>query len=402
MASLADRITKSVRKRLSEIPKVDDSIALDIIIDMVFEDKESKKLSNAEISTLIDKIFYKTRSKYGILTPLINDKEISEIMVNGPKEIFVERNGKIEKSVYEFDSIRELEDVMQNIASIVHREINEMSPIVDARLEDGSRVNGVFKNIAIKGPTLTIRKFSDDYMSMKDLVMNETVPLGAANLLECLVESGYNIFVSGGTSSGKTTLLNALSQSIPKSERVIVIEDSSELRLNSIDNLVQLESKQESAGGKGRVSMSRLIKSSLRMRPDRIIVGEVRGEEVLDMLQAMNTGHDGSMSTGHGNSVDGMLKRLEAMYLMAMPLSIDAIRAQIAEGIEIMIHISKLKAGRRITEITELIDYVDGNFILNSIYKYDENAGLIPTGNVLQRDEKLKRKFDIKKLEIYK
>ena len=277
----------------------------------------------------------------------------------------------------------------------MHREISEMNPIVDARLADGSRVNSVYSNVAINGPILTIRKFSDKYMTMEDLIKNGTLTAKAALLLKTLVECGYNIFVSGGTSSGKTTLLNALAEAVPAEERVIVIEDSMELKLSAIENIVHMECRNAGASGKGSVTMSQLIKSSLRMRPDRIIVGEVRGAEVADMLQAMNTGHSGSMSTGHGNSVEGMLRRLEAMYLMAVSMNIDAIRAQIAEGIDIMVHIEKIDGKRRITEITEITGYERGQFILNRLMLLmtsdTEGASddILPTGSCIKNSRKL-------------
>lgn len=285
--------------------------------------------------------------------------------------------------------MEELEEVIRNIAGDVHREISEMNPIVDARLPDGSRVNGVYKNIAIGGPILTIRKFSEKYMRMSDLTANGTLNVEAALLLETLVECGYNLFISGGTSSGKTTLLNALAEAIPQEERVIVIEDSMELKLPYIKNIVHMECRNSNASGKGQVTMSGLIKTSLRMRPDRIIVGEVRGAEVADMLQAMNTGHSGSMSTGHGNSVSGMLRRLESMYLMAVSLDINPVRAQIAEGIDIMVHVERLGGRRKITEIVEIEGYEGGNFLLNPLMKLKEDGNLIPTGNTIINSRKL-------------
>lgn len=389
---MRENLLRKIREDISLQDEMDDEIAMEIITDNVFDLAESEYMSMEELRILIQKMFFKTRSKLGILTPLIEDADISEIMVNGHDKIFFEKEGKIKRFDLGFDSERELEEVMQNIASQVHREINELNPIVDARLSDGSRVNGVYNNVAVNGHTLTIRKFSENYMKMEDLVSNGTLNEEAAKLLKVLVACGYNLFVSGGTSSGKTTLLNALSRFIEPRERVIVIEDSTELRLNYIENLVQMECRNANATGKGKITMSQLIKSSLRMRPDRIIVGEVRGEEVVHMLQAMNTGHSGSMSTGHGNSTEGMLKRLETMYLMAMPLDIDAIRSQIAEGIDIMIHVEKLKEGRRITEISELEGYEKGQFKLNRLMAIHGSEGLTLTGECLKNSFKLKRK----------
>ena len=367
-----ERLLENVRLRLSKEQNTDDKAAMEIIISEAFNDNDSESLSNEELDSIIQKVFLITRKRLGILDPLLQDNDVTEIMVNGPDKVFVERKGKIEKYSFSFDSVHELEEVIRNIASDVHREINEMNPIVDARLKDGSRVNAVFKNIAFGGPSLTIRKFSEDHMTLNDLIENDTLDKRTAEFLKILTESGYNIFVSGGTSSGKTTLLNAISECIPSQERVIVIEDSLELKLAKIENIVRLECRNANSGGLGRITMSDLIRSSLRMRPNRIIVGEVRGPEVLDMLNAMNTGHSGSMSTGHGNSVKGMLRRLESMYMMAVPLDIMAIRSQIAEGIDIMIHLEKLENGqRKIVDISEITGLDNGDFSINTIAKLE-------------------------------
>lgn len=339
-----------------------------VIIETVFRKDEARELGWEELDELIQSTYLMTRGKLGILDPLAEDEDVTEIMVNGKDSIFYEKNGRIERYGLSFNTTEDLEEVMRNIAGSVHREINELNPIVDARLEDGSRVNGVYKNIALNGPILTIRKFSGKYITMDDLVGNGTVTKRQAEFLRALVESGYNLFISGGTSSGKTTLLNALSDYIPKEERVIVIEDSMELKLSHIENIVHMECRNANSRGKGLVTMADLIKTSLRMRPDRIIVGEVRGGEVVDMLQAMNTGHSGSMSTGHGNSTEGMLKRLESMYLMSVPLNVDAIRAQIAEGVDVLIHLERDRYGkRRIVEMKELLGYENGEFALNNL-----------------------------------
>ena len=339
-----------------------------VIIETVFRKEEARDLGWEELDELIQSTYLMIRGKLGILDPLAEDEDVTEIMVNGKDSIFYEKNGRIERYGLSFNTTEDLEEVMRNIAGSVHREINELNPIVDARLEDGSRVNGVYKNIALNGPILTIRKFSGKYITMDDLVGNGTVTDRQAEFLRALVESGYNLFISGGTSSGKTTLLSALSDYIPKEERVIVIEDSMELKLSHIENIVHMECRNANSRGKGLVTMADLIKTSLRMRPDRIIVGEVRGGEVVDMLQAMNTGHSGSMSTGHGNSTEGMLKRLESMYLMSVPLNVDAIRAQIAEGVDVLIHLERDRYGkRRIVEMKELLGYENGEFALNNL-----------------------------------
>lgn len=388
--SYESRMIRKIRARFTSEVSLDDRRAMEIIVEEIFGDKESGIFDDAALDRIIKKLFCKTRRRLGILQPLLEDKQVTEIMVNGPEHIFAEKDGRIQRWPLSFDSADELTEIIRNIAGDVHREISEMNPIVDARLADGSRVNSVYSNVAINGPILTIRKFSDSYMTMKDLTGNGTLTSEAALLLENLVQCGYNIFVSGGTSSGKTTLLNALAEAIPRDERVIVIEDSMELKLSAIENIVHMECRNAGNSGRGSVTMSRLIKSSLRMRPDRIIVGEVRGEEVADMLQAMNTGHSGSMSTGHGNSVEGMLRRLEAMYLMAATVDMDAVRAQIAEGIDIMVHIEKIEGKRRITEITELIGYKNGQFILNSLMNMSESTGSVKaTGNQIINSRKI-------------
>ena len=380
----------NVRRRFAAEETLDDRRAMEIIAEEVFGDEESGNFDDETADRIIQKIFLKTRRRLGILQPLLEDRQVTEIMVNGPKHIFAERQGKIERWPLSFDSPDELAEIIRNIAGDVHREISELNPIVDARLADGSRVNSVYSNVAINGPILTIRKFSDNYMTMEDLAGNGTVTPEAALLLRTLVECGYNIFVSGGTSSGKTTLLNALAGAIPPEERVIVIEDSMELKLSTVENIVHMECRNAVSSGKGSVTMSQLIKSSLRMRPDRIIVGEVRGAEVADMLQAMNTGHSGSMSTGHGNSVEGMLRRLEAMYLMAASMDMDAIRSQIAEGIDIMVHIEKIGGKRRITEITEIAGYEKGLFRLNRLMNTEKGTdAAAPTGNRIINSRKL-------------
>ena len=380
----------NVRRRFAAEETLDDRRAMEIIAEEVFGDEESGNFDDETADRIIQKIFLKTRRRLGILQPLLEDRQVTEIMVNGPEHIFAERQGKIERWSLSFDSPDELAEIIRNIAGDVHREISELNPIVDARLADGSRVNSVYRNVAINGPILTIRKFSDNYMTMEDLAGNGTITPEAALLLRTLVECGYNIFVSGGTSSGKTTLLNALAGAIPPEERVIVIEDSMELKLSTVENIVHMECRNAVSSGKGSVTMSQLIKSSLRMRPDRIIVGEVRGAEVADMLQAMNTGHSGSMSTGHGNSVEGMLRRLEAMYLMAASMDMDAIRSQIAEGIDIMVHIEKIGGKRRITEITEIAGYEKGLFRLNRLMNTEKGTdAAAPTGNRIINSRKL-------------
>ena len=375
---------------------MDEHEAMKIIEYEVGNNSNGMDFDIAQFDLVVKQLYTKTRCKLGILEELINRDSINEIMVNGIKDIFIEENGKLKKFYGSFDSVEELEEIIRNIAAGVHREINEMNPIVDARLDNGSRVNGVYKNIAINGPILTIRKFSKNDITMNNLVQYKTLTEECARYLENLTILGFNIFISGGTSSGKTTFLNALGDNIPKQERVIVIEDSAELKLNNLPNIVHMECHNANSMGQGSITMDKLINTSLRMRPDRIIVGEVRGKEVSDMLQAMNTGHDGSMSTGHGNSVNGMLRRLEAMYLMSAQIPIDAIRAQIAEGIDIIVHLERLYNGeRKVVEIAEIVDFKNGEFVTNQVFNLNDNSELVPTGNQLVNRAKLKRRREI-------
>lgn len=347
-----------------------DEEAMERIEGFVFSQKKAGSCSHRENRKVIERIFLSLRKEMDILQPYIDDKSISEIMVNGKDCIFIERNGIPERLPLQFDTTDDLEELIRRIASRVHREINELNPIVDARLSDGSRVNAIYRNIALNGPILTIRKFPEKVMDMEDLLRNGTVTEEEAGFLRVAVSAGYNCFVCGGTSSGKTTMLNVLSQSIPEQERVVVIEDSAELQIDQVENIVRLECRNANVQGKGGVDMSQLVKASLRLRPDRIIIGEVRGKEVMDMIQAMNTGHDGSLSTGHANSIEGMLKRLEAMFLQAADFPVEAIRSQITEGIDIMIHMSRMKDGSRsVTEISELKGMENGEIAVNPLFR---------------------------------
>jgi pilus assembly protein CpaF len=291
-----------------------------------------------------------------------------------------------------FTSTAELEEIIRMFASDVHREINEANPIVDARLPSGYRVNGVLKTVALNGPILTIRKFREKEIEMSELVGCASLPLECAQDLAALVRSGYNVFISGGTSSGKTTFLNALTAFIGEKERVITIEDSAELVISHIENKVQMECRAANSIGKGEVNMTQLIRTSLRMRPDRIIVGEVRGKEVIDMIQAMNTGHDGSMSTGHGNSIKGMLNRLETMYLADSQVSVGSVRNQIANAIDIFVHLKRDSDGkRRVEEVAEMIGFNGNDYELNYLYKFSGDGHLRPTGKALCDRERLVR-----------
>lgn len=369
-----------------------DHDALEVIENLSIKDISSDYANNwtlNEMANAVDRVFGKLRGQLGPISYLLDDDRISEIMVNGPSRIFVERDGRIEQIDDRFDSKEELEQVIRRIAASVRREINEMSPILDARLKDGSRVNAVLKNVALDGPSLTIRKFRHRKITIEEMIDVGELTEEAAESLRDLVKAGYNIFVSGGTSSGKTTFLNALSDLIPKNERVVIIEDSAELQMDSIDNLVRMECRNVNSSGMGSVTMDMLIRSSLRMRPDRIIVGEVRGREVSDMLQALNTGHSG-MSTGHGNSIKGMLRRLEAMYISGNDMPMDAVRAQVVEAIDIMVQLARLGDGsRRVLEISEINGFDGSEYVINPLYKVDENLNLLKTKNEIQNNTKL-------------
>ena len=363
---------------------------LELVENTVFESSYISLIDYDEITDVIRAIFLRVSSKYSILSNYIEDPCINEIMVNGYNRIFVEKNKKITEVDNAFYSDDELEGLIRMFASDIHREINEANPIVDARLENGYRVNGVLKNVALNGPILTIRKFANDEITLDDLVNNDSMPRECWDFLTKLVAAKYNIFISGGTSSGKTTFLNALSSAINSDERVIIIEDSAELKVSQIKNIVHMECRNANSVGKGMVSMEMLIKTSLRMRPDRIIVGEVRGREVIDMIQAMSTGHDGSMSTGHGNSIKGMLNRLETMYLMDTQIPIYSIKSQIANALDIFVHLRRDSDGkRRLVEVAELVGFDGEDYKLNYIYYTDPDGKLMETGNNLTNCEKL-------------
>lgn len=370
---------------------LDDLEALAIIEDFLLSDPKFLTADFDDIKKTAEEFFYKLRRDMSILHPYLMDDEVSGIMVNGPDSIFIERRGALEKTDCKFESASELEEIIRRIASKINREFTESSPIVDARLEDGSRVNGVYQNIALNGPIFTVRKFPRSIINMDYLVENQTLSRQATDFLENLVKAGYNCFISGGTSSGKTTFLNALTEFIPSTERLIVIEDSAELQIIESDNVVRLECRTGSYQGRGEVTMADLIKTSLRMRPDRIIVGEVRdGKALVQMLQGMNTGHSGSLSTGHGNSVRGILKRLESLYLQEHQFPLPAIQSQIAEGIDIIIHLARLKSGERlVVEIAEIAGVEAGDFKLNTLFEYKSRQGLTRKGGGLIHREKL-------------
>lgn len=378
-------LTADLRKEFASIKvPLSDDLAVEKIKQKV---NEIPSLSNEMKAGLVKIIFARTRKELSILDEYIKDDEICEIMVIGPDEVFIEKNGDIIKTEKYFGNEEELNEVVRRIAGNVRREINEMNPILDARLKDGSRVNAVYSNISIKGTSLTIRKFPKKSITMMELIRYGSISSDAADFLKDLVAKKFNIFISGGTSSGKTTFLNALSNYIPSKERVITIEDSAELQIKTIPNLISLEVRQ--ANNKEiKITMKDLIKTSLRMRPDRIIVGEVRGDEVIDMVQAMNTGHDGSLSTGHANSAEAMLYRLEAMFLQGIDFPVEAIRSQLSEGIDIIVHLNRLSNGKRIVrEIIEITGVRDGKITTQKLFKRDENGVLARTKNEIKNEK---------------
>ncbi len=388
-----DEIVRCVRKWLTEADTVPTGEEIfQRCEDEFFMSDISSETDSREAEMIIDSIFRRISSRYGILTDLLDDPKINEIMVNGPDRIYIEKERMLMRVDDAFTSCIELEEMIRMFASDVHREINEANPIVDARLPSGYRVNGVLKNVALNGPILTIRKFREKEIEMDELIACESITKECASDLAALVGSGYNIFISGGTSSGKTTFLNALTAFIGSDERVITIEDSAELVISHIENKVQLECRAANSIGKGEVSMTQLIRTSLRMRPDRIIVGEVRGKEVIDMIQAMNTGHDGSMSTGHGNSIIGMLNRLETMYLSDSQVSLSSVRNQSANAIDIFVHLKRDAKGRRhVMEVAEMTGFDGSKYSLNYLYKTGSDGVLKATGNRLQDRERLIR-----------
>lgn len=345
------------------------------IIYRVLREAESREYLPLNVKTALGRELFNAFRKLDLLEEFLEDDEITEVMINGTQNIFYEKKGRIFQSDKRFLSKEKLEDVIQQIVAGANRLVNEASPIVDARLADGSRVNVVLAPIALNGPIVTIRKFPTESITMKQLIAWNSISEEVAEFLALLVESGYNIFISGGTGSGKTTFLNALSQYIPKDERIITIEDNAELRILDVPNLVSLEARNANVEGTGEVTIRQLIKSALRMRPDRIIVGEVRSAEAIDMLQALNTGHDGSLSTGHANSPEDMLSRLETMVLMGMELPLTAIRRQIASVIDVIVHLGRLRdKSRKLLEVSEVMDYREGEIHLQTVYRYEETG----------------------------
>ena len=340
--------------------------------EVIVSESKSRIIQIADRGKLKKDIYYAIR-KLDVLQQFIDNPEITEIMVNGKNHIFVEKSGVLIETDCSILSDEKLNNLIMQIVSKCNRRVNESSPIVDARLEDGSRVNVVLSPVSIDGSVITIRKFPKDPITMDKLIQIKSISEEAVLFLQKLVAAGYNIFISGGTGSGKTTFLNALSGFIPLEERIITIEDSAELQLLGVPNLVRLETRNQNTEGCSEITIRDLIKTSLRMRPDRIVVGEVRGSEAVDLLQCLNTGHDGSMSTGHANSAADMLSRLKTMVLMGMDLPIEAVRRQIASGIDILVHLGRLRdKSRKVLQIAEITDYKNGEIILNTLFEFEE------------------------------
>ena len=375
--NLKQQLQETVRQRMDMSSELSDAQIGEIIDSVIMEKSREVYMSAVTKLTLRQELFNAIR-RLDLLQELIDDKTVTEIMVNGADAIFYERDGRIYTWDRHFESREKLEDVIQQIVSRSNRQVNESIPIVDARLKDGSRVNVVLDPVALNGPILTIRKFPEEAITMEDLIRWESISQEAAEYLKVLVKAGYNIFISGATSTGKTTFLNVLADYIPKTERVITIEDSAELQIHGIENLVRMEVRQADGDGVSNVTLRDLIRTSLRMRPDRIIVGEVRGEEALDMIQSMNTGHDGSLSTGHANSPQDMLSRLETMAVFASDIPIQAIRKQIASSIDIIVQLERLRdRSRRVTAIAEVLDCTEDAYILNPIFEFHEQDNLV-------------------------
>lgn len=399
MTKVIMEIQEVIIQKLDINSSISDQTILSLIEESVLRFAHTVYLSMDEKKEVIQRTFYAIR-KLDVLQEILEDQEITEIMVNGPDQIFIEKQGRLEPYPKKFLSKEKLEDVIQQIVGKVNRTVNESSPIVDVRLQDGSRVNVVLPPVAINGPIVTIRKFPADPITMEHLVSIQSITMQAAEFLKKLVQAKYNIFISGGTGSGKTTFLNALSAYIPKEERIITIEDSAELQIQNIPNLVRLEVRNANLEGKNEVTIRDLIRSALRMRPDRIILGEVRDAAAYDLLSVMNTGHDGSLSTGHANSPNDMLKRLEALVLTAVDIPLLAVRSQIASAIDIVVQLGRLRdRSRKVLEIDEMIGMDGTEIIMRPLYCFkeqgeDEKGNVIgqlaATSNALYHTQKLK------------
>ena len=395
MKALRHELYESVVRSLPYDEEISDDALYRMIDEKIASLKEPLPLGR---KIHLRKTVFSAIRKLDILSVIMEDQDITEVMINGPEDIFIEKNGVLSRYPEGFTTPEKLNDVIQKIASSVNRRVNEASPMADARLPDGSRVNIILPPVSLDGPAMTIRRFPEDPIHMEDLIRLDSISEEAARYLQTLVECGYNIFISGGTGAGKTTFLGALSEYIPGEERIITIEDSAELRLNGIENLIRLECRPPNLEGDYEITIRDLLKNALRMRPDRIIVGEVRGAETVDLLQALNTGHSGSLSTGHANSAFDMLSRLEMMVLMGMDIPLQAVRQQIASGLDILVHLSRLRdRTRRVMGIYELIGIEQEHIRLNPLFEFREESEkdgkiiglLVKSEYSLQRREKL-------------
>ncbi|MCR2049893.1 CpaF family protein [Acetatifactor muris] len=388
---LKKELRSKVQERMDFVKDFSDDEVEDTI-DEVLLGENNMTVLPVETRKRLKKELFDSLRRLDILQIFVEDSTVTEIMINGKDHIFVEQNGKLRELDIGFESTEKLQDVIQQIVAGCNRVVNEASPIVDARLPNGSRVNIVMNPIALNGPIVTIRRFPEKPITMERLIQMESISAEVAAFLEKLVKARYNIFISGGTGSGKTTFLNVLSHYIPSEERVITIEDSAELQLQGLPNLVRLETRNSNVEGCNEITIRDLIRSSLRMRPDRIVVGEVRGAEAIDMLQCLNTGHDGSMSTGHANSGRDMLARLENMVLMGMDLPLAAIRQQIASGVDLIVHLGRLRdKSRRVLEIMEVVGCEKSEIMLNPLFLFEE-TGEDDKGTIVG---KLKRKGEL-------
>lgn len=369
---------ETVKKRVRDETAYTDEAVKQVIFEVIAQEHKKQWIPLKERILMGKKIFYGLCG-LDVLQPILEDDAVTDVMVNGPEHIYYEKNGQMKRSTEHFEDAKRLEDLIQQIVGNVNRSVNEANPIVDARLPDGSRVHVVLPPVALNGPVLTIRRFRKKPITIEELIQWGTLDETVALYLKKAVEEKKNIFVCGGTASGKTTLLNVLSNFIPEEERIITIEDAAELRLAKLENVVTMETRNKNAEGKGQISMRDLIRASLRMNPDRIIVGEVRGGEALDMLQAMNTGHEGSLSTGHANSCLDMLMRIETMVLMGADIPLEAIRQQIASAIDLLVFVEKRKGGiRKVSEIRKVTGYSKGEVVTKSIMRL-ENGEILWT-----------------------
>lgn len=400
MTQLTVMLRERVYKRLDEADDTDtfndvsDEELIGLINEEMYPVCREKMLSVVQRESLRDNVFFSIRG-LDVLECMLSDDSITEIMVNGPGDIFIEKSGRMEKSDLKFESRKRLEDTAERIASRSNRIVNTRSPILDTRLENGSRVNIVLPPVAINGPVITIRKFYDNPLTIDDLLSMGSISREAADFLQDAVRARYNIFISGGTGSGKTTFLNILSEFIPVDERVVTIEDSAELKLHNVENLIRLEARGANTEDKNAVRIRDLIKTSLRMRPDRIIVGEVRADEAIDMLQAYNTGHDGSLSTGHANSASDMMTRLETMVLMGMDMPVTAVRDQIGAALDIVVHLGRIRdKSRKVLEISEVRGVENGRVRLEPLFRFKEKGeknGIV-IGSLERTDAELENK----------